>query len=231
MQFRILIFVVMVTACMGSRKKETRNTPAPTQPPTPAKVMTAADSNRTTRQGVPAGYLGVADDGKNIKEATYRQSQTESRWIITTGPGHIMYSPSDTLSGAFTTASTFDQTEAQARSGGFGLFVGGTELDKPTARYTYFVVRGTGEFLIGVRDGAVSRDIVGWTADSALARQNAEGQARYRLAIQVRTDSVRFFVGGKPVAAIRAGSVPTNGFAGLRIDRNLKLRADMLRAG
>ena len=193
--------------------------------------MTAADSNRTTRQGVPAGYLGLADEGKNIKDVTYRQSQTESRWIITTGPAHIMYAASDTLSGAFTTASTFDQTEGSAQSGGFGLFVGGTDLDKATARYTYFVARGTGEFLIGVRDGAGSREIVGWTANDALAKQNAEGQARYRLAIQVRADSVRFFVRGKQVAAVGARSVPTDGLAGLRIGRSLKLRADMLRAG
>ena len=191
--------------------------------------MSAQDSNYRLRHGVPAGYRGVADSGQNLKDATYRQS--EGRWIITTGPAHIMYSPADTLSDAFTVATTFDQVEAPTHPEAFGLFIGGTDLDKPTARYTYFVVRGTGEFLIRVRDGTQTRDISAWSGHPAIMKQNAEGQARFRLAIQVRTDSVRFLVGGKPVAAMKAGSIPTNGIAGLRINHNLKLKADLLRAG
>ncbi|HUQ99371.1 MAG TPA: hypothetical protein VM166_07955, partial [Gemmatimonadaceae bacterium] len=133
--------------------------------------------------------------------------------------------------GTFTTASTFDQEESPPHSEAFGLFIGGTDLDTPTRRYTYYEVRGTGEFRIGVREGSESRDVVGWTASPAIAKQGAEGHVRYRLAIQVRADSVRFFVGGKPVAAVPAGSIPAKGIAGLRIDRNLKVKADFLRAG
>ena len=230
MHLRALLFVVALTACGGhASKKPVETKSAPDSQPAPPRVMTAEDSNYRLRHGVPAGYRGVADDGGNIKDVTYRLG--EGRWIITTGPTHLMYSPTDTLSGSFTTASTFDQTEAPARPEAFGLFVGGTGLDGPTQRYTFFMVRGTGEFVIGVRDGAATREVVTWTTSPALARQSETGHARYRLAIQVRADSVRFFVGGKAVAAVPTGTIPTDGLAGLRINRNLKVKADVMRAG
>jgi hypothetical protein len=224
-----LIITIALCACGGHGQKVREPMPATEARPVPPRVMTAEDSNYRLRHGLPAGYLGVADEGQDIKDATYRQS--EGRWIITTGPAHIMYSPADTLTGVFTVASTFDQMEAPTHPEAFGLFVGGADLDKPTLSYTYFVVRGTGEFLVRVREGSSSRDVIGWTASPAIVKQGAGGQARYRLAIQVRGDSVRFMVGGKPVAAIKSGSVPTNGIAGLRINHNLKLKADLLRAG
>ena len=230
MHVRVLLFVVALTSCGGRASKKASDTkPVPETPPSPPRVMTAEDSNYRLRHGVPAGYRGVADDGKDIKDVTYRLS--EGRWIITTGPAHIMYSPVDTLSGSFTTASTFDQTEAPAKPEAFGLFIGGADLESPTRRYTYFMVRGTGEFVVGVREGEATRELIAWTTSPILGKQNDAGFARYRLAIRVRPDSVRFFVGGKPIAALKTGAIPTDGVAGLRINRNLKIKADVMRAG
>jgi hypothetical protein len=101
------------------------------------------------------------------------------------------------------------------------LFVGGRDLDKPSRTYTYFVVRGSGEFLVKRRDGAKTSDVVSWSANSAVPKADSTGKATYRLAIRAAADSVRFLINDKQVAVVKAGTVPTTGLAGLRINHNL----------
>lgn len=223
MRLATLLVVASVTACRTHAAKGPE-----ASAPKPATVKAAGDSARTiNRRGIPSGFVGTADDGKKATGANYREHG--GRWDVTTGPAHIMYSPGDTASGAFTVATTYDQLKAPENSEGFGLFIGGSDLGTPTMRYTCFVVRGTGEFLVRVRDGTETRDIVGWTASDAIIKQNAEGWGRYRIAIQTRPDSVRFLVSGRPVAAVKADAVPTRGLTGLRINRSSHVNVDHLR--
>jgi hypothetical protein len=191
-------------------------------------VKAVVDSARAiNRRGIPKDFVGITDDGKKAEGANYRENGGE--WEVTTGPAHIMYSSADTTSAVFTVATTYDQLSVPKNSDGFGLFIGGSDLGTPGMRYTSFVVRGTGEFLVQVRDGSGIRDIVGWTASDAVVKQDASGWGRYRIAIQARADSVRFLVGGRPVAAVKADAVPTRGIAGFRINRNSRLMVDHLR--
>lgn len=219
----MLLVVASVTACRTHASKGPEGSA-----PRPAAVKAAVDSARATnRRGIPSGFVGTTDEGKTAAGANYRENS--GRWEVTTGPAHVMYSPGDTTSGAFTVATTYDQLEAPENPEGFGLFIGGTDLGTPTMRYTCFVVRGTGEFLVRVRDGAETRDIVGWTSNSAIMKQNSEGWGRYRIAIQARPDSIRFLVSGVPVAAVKADAVPARGITGLRINRNSHVNVDHLR--
>lgn len=224
-RLRILLVVVLVTACR-SHPSQTARTSAPNPASTPAKVVT--DSSRTINgRGIPKGFIGTADDGRKAEGANYRENGGE--WEVTTGPAHILFSPGDTTSGVFTVATTYDQLAAPDNAEGFGLFIGGTDLGTPAMRYTSFVVRGTGEFLVRVREGSSSRDIVGWTSSDAIVKQDATGWGRYRIAIQARADSVRFLVSGRPVAAVKADAIPTRGIAGFRISRNSRLMVDHIR--
>jgi hypothetical protein len=84
-------------------------------------------------------------------------------------------------------------------------------------------VRGTGEYLVRVREGGTTRDVQRWTAAPSIARQAADGRATYDLAVDVGADSVRFLIGGQRVHAVAAGAVPTAGAVGVRINHNLAL--------
>jgi hypothetical protein len=134
-----------------------------------------------------------------------------------------VWAAGDTASGRYVARARFAQLQAPSHPEAFGLFVGGQDLEGPAQRYTYFVVRGTGEYLIRVREGAGTRDVRGWTAAPSIAKQDADGRASYDLAVRVDPDSTRFLVGDTPVHAVAAGAVPTDGVAGVRINHNLRL--------
>ena len=173
-------------------------------------------------QGVPSGYVGRTDrDNVNITDASY--TATGNRWEVKTGPAHIVYAAKDSATGSYTVSTAIEQMAAPAHPEAFGLFIGGQNLDQPSQKYTYFVVRGTGEYLVKVRDGGETRDVVKWTASDAIPKQDGSGKASYRLSAQVTADSVRFMVNDAPVATVAKSGISTDGVAGLRINHNLHL--------
>lgn len=214
MRITAVLLAASVVAC--TTKKDTTTTDSAA-----ASVAAAQDADVAAQgSGVPAGYAAITDDS-TAKLTSIRFSPTGGNWDVTTGPAHIAYAEKDTASGAYTASATFVQLEAPRHPEAYGLFIGGRDLDKPTRAYTYFVVRGTGEFLVKTRDGAKTDNVVAWKKADAVPKADSAGKATYRLAVRVSTDSVRFMVNDKPVAAVKAGSIPTTGVAGLRINHNL----------
>ena len=145
-------------------------------------------------------------------------------WEVTTGPAHILYAAKDVTHGNYTASATFDQIEAPAHPEAFGIFVGGLHIDQPNIAYTYFVVRGTGEMLVKLRDGISTKDIIPWTANAGVPKQDASGKASYTLAATVTHDSIQFSVNGKRVAAVGKTGLPTDGIAGIRVNHNLHVK-------
>lgn len=189
-----------------------------------ASVSGSADADVAAQgSGVPAGFTAITDDS-TAKLTSIRFAPDGGKWDVTTGPAHIVFAAKDTASGAYTVSATFAQLEAPRHPEAYGLFFGGRDLDKPTRAYTYFIVRGTGEFLVKTRDGAATNNVVAWSANNAVPKADSAGKATYRLAVHVAADSVRFMVNDKQVAAVKAGSVPTAGVAGLRINHNLHVQ-------
>ena len=174
--------------------------------------------------GVPNGYIGRTDrPDQQLTAAKYAVSG--NGWDITTGPAHILYRAGDSASGAYTVSATIDQLAAPAHPEAYGVFVGGRNLDGPAQQYLYFLARGTGEFMVRVREGDKTRNVLAWQKNPAVPVANASGQASYRLGVQVAADSVRFLVNGQRAAAVAAAGLPTSGVYGLRVNHNLHVRA------
>jgi hypothetical protein len=110
---------------------------------------------------------------------------------------------------------------------GYGLIFGGTGLEGPEAeqRYSYFLVRGDGSYLIKRRDGAQLPVVRDWTRHPDVAR-DAGGQGRPNdLEVRVGADSVTFLVNGGTVATVPAAELSTRGRAGLRVSHDVQLEA------
>ncbi|MBK5188454.1 MAG: hypothetical protein JJD97_09415 [Gemmatimonadaceae bacterium] len=171
--------------------------------------------------GVPAGYTGVTDhaDAK-ITDAKYTESG--GRWEIQTGPAHITFSPKDSAKGQYQISTTIDQLEKPKHPEAYGVFLGGTNLTDPAKqKYGYFVLRGTGEYLIKTRDGDNTTSVVNWTASPSIPKEDASGKATYRVSVHVAPDTVHFSVNGNLVAAVPKSKFPTDGIAGIRVNHNL----------
>lgn len=173
--------------------------------------------------GLPSGFLGRVDRADaQLSDAKY--VVTGNSWEITTGPSHILYSPTHTGSGSYTATATFEQLERPRHPEAFGIIIGGRDLDGPNQTYTYFLVRGTGEAFAQRRDGANLTRLSAWAPNQAVPAADSAGRQTYRLLVTVHPDSVRFLVNDAVALALPKGDLPTDGIVGLRVNHNLRLR-------
>lgn len=214
MRYTALVLAATLAACSTKQEKTVDSAAGRI----PADTDIAAQGS-----GVPSGYAAVTDDS-TAKLTSIRYAAREGNWEVTTGPAHIVFASKDTASGSYTASATFTQLEAPHHPEAYGIFIGGRNLQSPSRAYTYFLVRGNGQYLVKSREGANTKDVIAWTANPAVPKADSAGQGSYRLAVRVAADSVRFMVNDRQVGAVKAGTVATDGVAGLRVNHNLHVR-------
>lgn len=75
---------------------------------------------------------------------------------------------------------------------GYGLFIGGRDLEGPGQTYTYFLVRGDGKFNIKRRDGTTLAQYTDdWESSYAVNKADAKGAATNLLEIDYKSDTSR----------------------------------------
>ena len=173
---------------------------------------------------VPVGYTAVPDSGSaDMSQAVYTASG--ANWDVTTGPAHILFADKDAATGVYAAQTTIQQLAKPRHPEAYGLFIGGSNLSDPAKRsYTYFEVRGTGEYLVKVMNGSQTTTISDWKASADIPKQDDAGKATYALKVHVAPNAMHFYVNGKMIAEIpKTASTPTDGTFGLRINHNLHL--------
>ena len=217
---KMIFAALLIAACA----KEGDKTADSVVPAPPAAGAAAADPDKATGgSGVPAGYLG-RPDGANTNVVDAKYTRQGDMWDVTTGLHHIMWAPGDTARGNFTASARLQQVENPEHREAYGIFVGGSNLDQPTQKYSYFVVGGTGEYLINTRDGDKVTKVRDWTKSASVPKRDAAGKADNNLSIRVAGDSVHFMVNNAQVAVLPKSQFPTDGIAGIRIGHNLHLQ-------
>ena len=117
------------------------------------------------------------------------------------------------------------------RPNAYGLFFGGSDLAGPNQRYSYFVIRENGQFLIRKRVGSDTSDVVSWSGHDAINELDAQGRATNTLTVEVGSDRVRFLVNGTEVSTQPRSTVDTDGITGLRVNHFLNVHIDNLTLG
>jgi len=145
----------------------------------------------------------------------------------TTGPNMILFDADEDWEGPYTTKATLTMTKLASHDVAYGLFVGGQDLDNDKQRYTYFVIRQDGKFLIRKRTGATTANVAGdWADHAAIQKPTAQGSQTNELAIQVGRDTVTFLANGQMVATQPAKAVDVVGISGLRIGHGLDVHIE-----
>jgi hypothetical protein len=142
------------------------------------------------------------------------------------GPAGIYYRATDKASGAYTVTATFAQMAPAAHPEAYGLFIGGSNLESADQKYTYFLIRQDGKYLIKKRAGAATPTVVNWTDHAAINKADASGKLTNTLAVKVASDKVSFLVNGTEVGSVPASEVDASGIAGLRVNHNLNVHID-----
>jgi hypothetical protein len=216
--------VLLGVACAKSSESASADTGAGA--PAATDTGMANDADRAMGgSGVPSGYTAVTDR-PNAKITDAKYTTNEGRWEVQTGPAHVIFAAKDTASGSYGASATFEQLEKPKHREGYGILFGGRNLTNPAQqRYGYFLVSGTGEYLVKVRDGDKTSSVIDWTASPDVPKEDASGKQTYKMTVHVAQDTVHFMVNGKLVGAVPKSRVPTDGIAGLRINHNLHVAA------
>jgi hypothetical protein len=183
----------------------------------------AADRAAAAEGSAPRGWT-IRTDAKG-KEADVKFVVMDPGWHITLGPAGLFYRPNDKVEGGFTATALLTQTTAPKHPEAYGLFIGGQSLESdPQQKYTYFLIRGDGKYLIKKRDGANVMSLTSsWTAHPAIVKQGPTGEATNRLEVTVDKTRLLFRVNGKEVYSADPRLIDAKGIAGLRVNHNLDL--------
>jgi 3-keto-disaccharide hydrolase len=191
--------------------------------PKPAPPQHAHDTGAAIKGSgkLPAGW-NVRFDDPSAKVEQVVVEEKDGSLTFTTGPAGI-YWKNDKAEKDFDISAAFSQLKPSGMAEAYGLFLAGQDLDKDTQRYTYFLVRQDGKFLIKTRNGATTKTIVDWT--SAPSMKEPKGvKTSNTLEIRATANSVQFVVDGKPVHAMTRTQLGPDGVAGIRVNHNLNLQ-------
>lgn len=152
-------------------------------------------------------------------------------WHVTTGPSVILFNPTRTATGTYRVRSESFLFDPGTRREGYGVLIGGHDLDGAGQRYTYFLIRRSGEFLIKRRSGETLSTVRDWTPHEAILQYDKRGDAQTAknvLGIDVTASEVVFLVNDKEVARVPRSEVDTEGVVGLRVNHQLNLHVSTL---
>ncbi|UCC84974.1 MAG: hypothetical protein JSW46_08700 [Gemmatimonadota bacterium] len=149
-------------------------------------------------------------------------------WHITTGPAAILYDPSKTAQDEYRVQSEISLFPGERREG-FGLLIGGADLQAANQSYLYFLIRKDGRFLVKHRAGSETHVIIPWTEHSAIIKHDGgEGEVKNVLAIECGAQQVRFFVNDQLVAWLPRSEMDVDGIVGLRVNHSLNVHVTNL---
>jgi hypothetical protein len=186
-----------------------------------------ADADKKVAGGgsLPSGWKGRLDSGDKTL-AGVKATPMGGGIHFMTGPAGIYYRPADKMTGAYEAHATFTQMEPAAHPEAYGLIIGGADLDAPGQKYTYFILRQDGKFMIKRRAGDATPTVADWTDNAAIKKADAKGRMTNTLSIEAGKDTVHFLVNGTEVLSTDASKVDTAGIAGLRVNHNLNLHVE-----
>ena len=197
-----------------------------TAPVVVAQSATAGreDPDKAVQGGgsLPASWSARPD--KEGQVANVKFVSMEPGYHLTLGPATILYRQKDRAKGPFHTLAKFSQTKKLRHSEGYGLFMGGQSLAGQDQKYTYFLVRDDGSYLIKRRNGETTSQLSkGWTAHPAVKKSDAEGKASNLLEIDAKQNpnKIDFKVNGQTVHTADAKEIDIKGIVGLRVNHNL----------
>ena len=151
---------------------------------------------------------------------------TEPGWRVKTGPAAILYDPARTAEGEYRLRATFVDVDPDRspHAEAYGLFFGGRDLQGAEQRYSYFLIRETGEYLVKRRLGRGTDFVLPWLPGPAIVREPAGGAgAENELVVECGADSVDFYINGTRVRSVPRAKLDVDGIVGLRINHRLDL--------
>ena len=201
-------------------------------------LVAQADPDRPVSGGgtLPPGWHARTDGNRPLANVKFDSMSVGHH--VTLGPAAIFWRDADNAAGSYSVEAKFWQFSSDTHRDhreGYGLLIGGRALAAAGQRYTYFLIRDDGMYLVKRRMGDSTWAVTkGWTASDAIARRDSGAAAETTnplentLTIRVTATDATFLVNGKIVYTANAGDVDTQGIVGFRVNHNLNVHLGAL---
>lgn len=181
----------------------------------------------------PKGWMVRADRSTSASDpdgAGAIKFVTAGSGFHATNPQAAVYwNPASTASGAYTLKGTFTLLKPSGHTNYYGLVFGGSDLDKATQNYLYFVVAQDGTWLVKNRDGDAQTQMVSpKTPNDVVKKPDASGTSVNTLEVRVTADKIDYVVNGTVVHSTpKTGlTAKTDGIYGIRVNHLLDVQID-----
>lgn len=201
-----------------------------------AGLAAQADPDRPVAGGgtLPPGWQARTDGNRPLTNVKFDSMSVGHH--VTLGPATIFWRDADNATGSYTAEAKFWQFPSDTHRDhreGYGLFIGGSALPAAGQRYTYFLIRDDGMFLVKRRMGDSTWAVTnGWTASDAVLKRAASADTtkplENTLTIRVTPTDATFLVNGKNVYTAKTSDVDSNGIVGFRVNHNLNVHLGAL---
>ena len=195
-----------------------------------------ADPDRPVAGGgtLPPGWHARTDGNRPLANVKFDSMSVGHH--VTLGPATIFWRDTDNATGSYTAEAKFWQFPSDTHRDhreGYGLFIGGGTLAAAGQRYTYFLIRDDGMFLVKRRMGDSTWAVTkGWTASDAVQSRAAQADTtkpvENTMTIRVTPTDATFLVNGKIVYNAKASDVDGKGIVGFRVNHNLNVHLGAL---
>lgn len=186
----------------------------------------AEQTQKPDHAAYPAGWA-VRVDRDDSREQVWLMDHGNELHAATGPVGAVYYNDGWKKEGDYAYSVRFRQPKASQHPEGYGLVIGGNALDAPEQRYSYFLIRQTGEYFIADRKGTERTRVVDWTPHAAIDKVSESG-AENVLRVEVKGSDVVFSVNGQEVARRPKSELSTDGTLGLRVNHRLELFVDRI---
>lgn len=148
-------------------------------------------------------------------------------WHITTGPGTLLYDPANVAAGRFGLSMEV-HLFPKASDEGYGLFLGGRDLDTPAASWVGVLMRRDGAVQVVRVAGSSRTTLLDWRPGSVKPHPGTDDTVLNVLGVRVEPDSVRIEGNGQRIAALPRAELPLDGVFGFRAGPGINLHVTNL---
>ena len=224
----LALLALSVAAC-GGGEPEASVADDPTAEAATASASASGSMDSMTgevaMEGPLGGWYGRTDGDAPIDEVVV--TREGEAWQIDNGPAVVLWHPGMDTSGDYTLSATFSQISGKGMVHGTGLVFGGSAIDGPDQGYTYFMIRGSGDFLVKTRQGEETFWVAptdGWTPSDAINQTDENDQHTNDLAVQIEGDDAVFMINGTEVLRIAKSEILTDGLYGVRANHQMTVQ-------
>lgn len=193
---------------------------------TPAKHLKGPNEGK-----FPVGWKLLADKGGKGRDSTVLTEMAPGVHIRS-GPSALFWSPvKNTGKGTFTaTATMYLGPPTTATPVGYGMFFGGKEMGSPNARYTEFLVRNDGNFMVRRHEGAKVVMIHDWSYVAGIGRHGGQYDHIIRniFRVVVEPTMVTLMCNKVVVITLPRREVAPDGEFGMRIGAEQEMTVDAM---